>query len=367
MDLHLQVPLGLLGLPIGIGSIFSGITKSLATWVASGAGQLVAGVGSVLTATTEPPLGANFDAELSLVAHLGAALVPILLVLAAIEAIVRQDLSLLMRAMFLRAPVALLGSGLAVEAVVLWIGATDALSRSVVALAGSPASGFVAGLSASLVQPGVTMQASGFELVILAGILAVVALMLWIELAVRGAAIAIALLFVPLALAGVVFPATAHWARRLGETLFALVLSKFVIACVLSLAAASIGAPSGASGLVEGVALLLLAVLAPFAVLRLIPMAESGALGSLEGVGRRGLHLARSALSLSLSGAGASGGEEGAGPLQVPVLGFMAGQSFGGPEFEAEVDRISQGLLPPGGGENSDPGEGRSNEEDDDA
>jgi hypothetical protein len=96
-------------------------------------------------------------------------------------------------------------------------------------------------------------------------------------------------------------------------------------------------------------------------------MAESGALGSLEGVGRRGLHLARSALSLSLSGAGASGGEEGAGPLQVPVLGFMAGQSFGGPEFEAEVDRISQGLLPPGGGENSDPGEGRSNEEDDDA
>ena len=63
---------------------------------------------------------------------------------------------------------------------------------------------------------------------------AVVAFVLWLELAVRSAAIGAAALFLPLALVGLAWPATSHWARRLGETLAALVLSKLVIAAVLA-------------------------------------------------------------------------------------------------------------------------------------
>ena len=165
--------------------------------------------------------------------------------------------------------------------------ATDALSRAALSLAATPAQSFVDGLSSALLLSGAPIIAPGFEAVLFAVLLSAVALLLWLELALRGAAIAVALLFVPLALAGVVFPATAHWPRRLAETLVALVASKLVIACVLALGVSSIGEPQDASGFVEGVALLLLAALSPFALLKLVPAVEAGAIGHLEGLGRR--------------------------------------------------------------------------------
>ena len=116
---------------------------------------------------------------------------------------------------------------------------------------------------------------------------AIVAFVLWLELAVRSAAIAAASLFLPLALVGLAWPATSHWARRLGETLAALVLSKLVIASVLALAAGLLGSSSGVSGVVEGVALLAVAAFAPFALLKLVPAVEAGAVAHLEGLGRR--------------------------------------------------------------------------------
>jgi hypothetical protein len=94
-------------------------------------------------------------------------------------------------------------------------------------------------------------------------------------------------LFLPLALVGLAWPATSHWARRLGETLAALVLSKLVIAAVLALAAGLLVSPSGIAGVVEAVALLGVAAFAPFALLKLVPAVEAGAVAHLEGLGRR--------------------------------------------------------------------------------
>jgi hypothetical protein len=84
-----------------------------------------------------------------------------------------------------------------------------------------------------------------------------------------------------------VWPATLRWARRLVELLAVLILSKFVIVAVLSLAASALA--SGASGgglaaLLAGASLLLLAALAPYSLLRLVPFVEAGAAGHLEGV-----------------------------------------------------------------------------------
>ncbi len=72
------------------------------------------------------------------------------------------------------------------------------------------------------------------------------------------------------------------------ETVAALVLSKFVIVAVLSLAVGALGTSDGsiASELAGG-ALLLLAGFAPFTLLRLVPMVESGAAQQLEGVRHR--------------------------------------------------------------------------------
>ena len=129
--------------------------------------------------------------------------------------------------------------------------------------------------STGLGQPaGLGLAAFGGFLVVLSA--AVVAFVLWLELAVRSAAIAAASLFLPLALVGLAWPATSHWARRLGETLAALVLSKLVIAAVLALAAGLLVSSSGVAGVVEGVALLAVAAFAPFALLKLVPVVEAG-------------------------------------------------------------------------------------------
>ena len=74
------------------------------------------------------------------------------------------------------------------------------------------------------------------------------------------------------------WPAISHWCRRLVETVVALVLSKFVIVAVLSLAVGALGAGDGSvSAGSAGGALLLLAAFAPFTLLRLVPMVEVGA------------------------------------------------------------------------------------------
>jgi len=345
-----SVLLGLLGLPLTPGSIVSALLKGLASWITTGAQGLVRALGAVLDSTTSPPLGAAFSAELGLVARFSAALVPVFLAGAVIDAVLRQELARLGRTLLVRLPVALLGSGAAIEAVLLFLRVTDTLSRGALRLAGTPAEQFVSRLAVLLGTTQQPLVLAGFEAVLLAVLLSAVALLLWVELAVRGAAIAVALLFVPLALAGVLLPSTAHWARRLGETLFALVLSKLVIACVLALGVGSIGEPAGAGGFVEGVALLLLAALSPFTLLRLLPMIEAGAMGHLEGVGRRGLRGAALAIgSIPLPvGEGAAVGALASAPI--PML---PGTALG-PEFDVEVEQVRRELFGGSGGHAAD-------------
>ncbi len=119
--------------------------------------------------------------------------------------------------------------------------------------------------------------------------------LLWVELLVRAAAVYVAVLFLPLALISLVWPAISHWCRRLVETLAALILSKFVIVAILSLASSALASGtagpgangSGFSSVLAGGALLLLASFTPFVLLRLIPIVEQGAIHQLEGARHR--------------------------------------------------------------------------------
>jgi hypothetical protein len=104
----------------------------------------------------------------------------------------------------------------------------------------------------------------------------------------------------------------SHWCRRLVETLAALIVSKFVIVAVLSLAAGALasgtagtgGHGAGFSSVLGGGALLLMATFVPFAILRMIPAVEAGAVGHLESLRSRATapigRTARTAASLAL-------------------------------------------------------------------
>ena len=273
-------------------AILVGFFHQLLVWVATGAASLVGALGSALSASTEPVLtGRAFRNEFAVMAVLSAAVALPLLAAGAIQAIARQEPGPLLRSALMRLPLALLFTGVSVQLVALGLAATDQASAMMLDAAGDPTHRLLLGLVAGLSRGGgLGLAAFGGFMVVLAA--AIVSFVLWLELAVRSAAIAAASLFLPLALAGLAWPATAHWARRLGETLAALVLSKLVIAAVLALAAGLLGSSSGLAGVVEGIALLAIAGFAPFALLKLVPAIEAGATAHFEGLGRRSVHAA---------------------------------------------------------------------------
>ena len=284
---------------LGIGSsvvtsLVDLVLGQILRWVASSAGSVLGALGSVLTSTTEPDLVHGVSGELGVTAVIGALLALFLLVLAMVQAVVRQDLGAVLRAALLRLPVAILLAAAGVELVSLALEASDAMSGAILAAAGNPVETLVASLGAALAgsvlaggAPGVAI--GGFAALLLAALVIVLSFAVWFELAVRSAAVAAATLFLPLALAGLVLPATAHWARRLAETLVALVFAKVVIAGVIALASLTLVSGAGVSALVEGTALLLLCALAPFTLLRLVPFVEAGAVSHLDGLGHRSL------------------------------------------------------------------------------
>ena len=143
--------------------------------------------------------------------------------------------------------------------------------EALIGTAGASTATFTSTLAVLLVATGAGAAHGGFAAFVLAVVCGFIAFCLWVELVVRASAIAIAALFIPLALAGAVWPATAAWGRRLAEVLGTLILSKVAIAGVFALAINEIGTPNGLTGLIQGTALLLLATFAPWALLHLIP------------------------------------------------------------------------------------------------
>jgi hypothetical protein len=123
------------------------------------------------------------------------------------------------------------------------------------------------------------------------------AVVLWIELLMREAAVYVIVLMLPLAFAGMVWPARRTWAIRAIELLVALVMSKFAIVAVLSLGGAALFSGASIAGhsvttTLAGAVLLIMGAFTPWALLRLLPLAEiaAGAVGSLSREARGRAH-----------------------------------------------------------------------------
>jgi hypothetical protein len=346
----------------GVDSVLNG----LASWVAAGATWLLDQIGAVIGATTTVDLGASwFTAHYETMAALAAMVIAPLLLLGIMQAIYRQNASMLTRSVLVHVPLAILLTAVAVKLVQLGLAVTDAMSLAVSQGAGLDAGQFMATVSSAL--SGAQATGSGAPAFILfLGALAVVfgAVMVWIELLVRAAAVYVAVLFLPLALASLAWPAIAHWCRRLVDTLVALVLGKFVIVAVLSLAAGALAggsgsAPAGGSGsapagssagpgasvggggfgaVLGGAALLLLAAMSPWALFRLLPFVEAGAVGHLEGVGNRAHQavatpvrgLAQVAMRAAVAGSAVGAGAGAVGNVS-GIAGRVAGAGLSGP------------------------------------
>jgi hypothetical protein len=315
----------------------SSVLDAIASWVSAGGVWLLGQIGAFLDATTSVDLGASwFTDHFRTMAGLAGVVIVPLLFFGVIQAIHRQSPSMLIRSVTVNVPLAILLTAVAVKLVQLGLALTDSMSATVAQGAGLDTNHFFGSTIAALSGPA-TGGPGTPTFVVLMGGLAVVfgAFLLWVELLIRSAAIYVAVLFLPLALASLAWPAIAHWCRRLVDTLVALILGKFVIVSVLSLAAGALaggtgsvpsgsGAPSGGgrgsfTDVLGGAALLLLAAFAPWALFRLLPFLEAGAVGHLEGTGRRAFQtavgpprtLAQHAMRVAADGASGGAGEVG--------------------------------------------------------
>lgn len=311
--------------PSGIGSWFVGgaikaMLSAIGSAVDGAAAEALRLTGSLLGATTSPGLLTTwFSATYWRVAALSALLTVPFLFAAAVHALVRSDIALLGRAAFGYLPLAGLGVTIAAPLTTLLLSATDEMCAIVAGAAGHDdasalvrAAAGVAGLAGATGSPML-----GFFI----GLLAVAATLgLWIELLIRAAAVDVIVLLLPLFFAAMVWPARRVWAVRAIETLIALILSKFAIVAVLTLGGSAFtGESSGLSSSLVGATLIILAVLSPWALLRLLPLHEvaAAAAGGLSQAPRGALRAAGGTVYAAARAASAGPDD----PDAVPGLG----------------------------------------------
>jgi hypothetical protein len=281
----------------GVGLVVGGgadaVLGAMVSFVVDGAGWLLERLATFIDSSTSPDIQSGwFRAayrDMALIGMLG--LLPFLL-LALMQALIRQDVGMMLRATFGFVPLAAIGTAGAIVVVDLLVQLTDQLSGLIARGLGSDLSSFATGVGTALARISAPTggAVAGLAALIGAAVIAFAAFVIWLELLLRQAAIYVAVLFFPLGFMAMVWPATAHWVRRLSQGLVAIILSKFVIVAVMALAASALDADVADEGfgvVMSGGALLGLAALAPYVLLRLIPVFDAGMSSQLEGTFRR--------------------------------------------------------------------------------
>ena len=274
-------------------SIVTTVLSAICGVIAAGAAWFLTQMGQTITHSSTLTLNAtwfrtHYQSMVTLAATVGVAF----LCAAGVQAILHASPSIIVRAAFIQLPIAGLFSGVGIEVVQLLLHVTDAIANSL----GGGASGTVAKFFSNASADFVNVATAGtlgapLAVVALGAVLVIVGgFTLWLELLVRDAAVSVAVLFLPLALVAMMWPAIAHWMRRLIDTLIGLILSKVVIVAVLALAVGALASTSSESVYLSAAAMLLLAAFSPFALLRLIPAIEGGATMALEGTRARAQH-----------------------------------------------------------------------------
>ena len=259
--------------------------------------------------------------------RIAALVVGPLLAAATIGAVIRQDGRRLARIFGVGLPVAVLGTATAIAMTQLAVTVVNSLCTLI-----TPPGAYepFVQLGGAIGRPGIPI----FVQFVLASLVVLAAIVLWMEMVLRGAVLFIAVFFLPFGLAAFIWPATAHITKRFVEIIVAVVGSKFVIVATLSLGGAFVGNNhAGIDGAVTGTAILLLAAFAPFSVLRLVPIVEASATSHLEGLSRRPAHAATSAAG-AVSSAGRGAGVLGSlgartGSAASGVMAFDVGQQQG--------------------------------------
>lgn len=344
---------GFLQNPVGsiAGGVGNAAVRSVTEWVIEGAVWFLGQVATVVSGSTKvEPTAAWFTRNYAVMAGIAAVIAVPLLLTSLIGAVINGDPGRFGRALTMTFAAGI-GTFAAVAVTGLLVAITDNLSAHIASGLNADLTQALQGVGNGLTAAGTVQDAAnpgtGAAVPLFAGFLAAVVIVIasigvWLELLLRQVAIYAALLFFPLALAGLIWPATSRWARRLTEILVSLILAKLVIVALLSLGAAGLASGSeGFSGVIAGAALLVLALCAPWVLLRIVGVAQVALAGTgLDGLRSRATHTAtqrthqasdtmRSALGGASRGGAVGSGSNG-GLTVAGSSGGAAGTAAGG-------------------------------------
>jgi hypothetical protein len=239
-------------------------------------------------------------------------------------------------------PVAFVLTGAAVAVVAMLLAVTDWACQAISGQAGPNSNEFfhdVAGAFSTITDDGGAAGAAPalFVALLASAFAALAALAVWVELLIRSAGIYVCVLFFPVVLVARIWPKLEKWATRLAEALTALILSKFVIVAVLSVAAAAVANPrasEGFNGVLAAGALLVFAAFAPLVLFRLVQFADphihsrGGSAGTVARSSQTTMSAAQSA-RMAMDRHAGGGGSRGVGAADM-ARSVIAGGAAGG-------------------------------------
>ena len=323
-------------------SVGGSVLDAIAGWVIGAATTITGFIAKEMTATASPQLTSGwYSTQFAPMAALGAALALLVTLMALTSAALRRNSEELARTVagIMRAG---LGTAVVIALTMIGLGVANAISSEIVKT--SPDSFWN-----TLAQAWGHSQFGGFGSSMLAALIALVevigALAVWVELIVRNAAIYIAVLFFPVALAAGIWRPLAGWPGRLGRLLLLFVMLKPVALIVLSLAGnAAAAGITGSAGVATSIGTILAAVvifaLAAFAPWGLMFLLAAEAESAWQGNALRGgLSDARGRAAGAASGVGGgiarlrrgeSGGSTGSGASSRGSRGGQGGGGQGG-------------------------------------
>src|SRR5215217_5991609 len=323
-------------------SVAGGALDQATKWMTDAATWTTKQIATGIQKTSTPELKASWYRErFSSMIALGLGLAALVTMMALASAAIRRDpeaLGATVYGMF-RAG---LGTGLVLVLAVLALGVADEFSNAMAGeTMGRNAGEFWNEVGDAWGKDNFAGFGSSAIAFFFAFVQVIAGLLVWIEMLLRSAAIYIAVLFLPAALAASIWPPLREWESRLVKVLFVLIAMKPVIVTVLSLAghaaaAAITGEARGDIGvLLAAMVIFALAACAPWALMTLVSMSAEGAwsaraahhgareglvsgaskvggsLGTARSAGSR-MHGARGGGAAGSSGAG-SGGASGPG------------------------------------------------------
>lgn len=322
------------------GAVLHGLLAAVLAGVGTVAGEL----GGLLGPQVDTVVGQRgFLDELVAMRGVAEVVVAPLLFIATAGAVLRRDGARLARA-WCALPVAVLATAGVGQLVGRCCEVVDWMDGRLLATANADPPAVVSRLLAAV---GPTLTGLGGVLGgLLAGVTLLAMFFLWLELAVRGAAIVLVAVFLPLVFATAVWPPLLGATRRALEVLAGLIVAKFVVVAALVLGVSVLGSSATPGQGLVGVGILLLSAFAPVAVLRVVPLVETAAVAHLEGRARQPLRAAAATAGRAHAALPALGA---AGRLFAPAVGGAGeGPSAGGGATLTAARQVATGG--PGGG-----------------